>query len=186
LQHIPQVVPGLPQVAELTEKGRQQWVSWVHLHVDTGAMLGRFLLAGLVLWFIARRPMLRWMYFAGLAIFPLVFLGPALDDAATFKYAVLVVTLIVAVQYSFWGNYLPRVFPVHLRGTGESFAMSIGARVLAPAAALATAQLSNVMPGSSPMLKLAHSMALVAVVASVCGLIASRWLPEPAAELPED
>jgi len=186
LQHIPQVVPGLPQVAALPEKARQHWVSWVHVHVDTGALLGRFVLAGLVLWFVARRPMLRWMYFAGLAVFPLVFLGPALGDAEAFKYTALLVTLIVAVQYSFWGNYLPRLFPVHLRGTGESFAMSIGARVLAPAAALATALLSNVMPGATPMLRLAHSMAFVAVVASVCGLIISRWLPEPPAELPED
>ena len=55
-----------------------------------------------------------------------------------FKYAVLLVTLVVGVQYSFWGNYLPRVFPLHLRGTGESFAMSFGGRVLAPFAALAS------------------------------------------------
>jgi hypothetical protein len=92
----------------------------------------------------------------------------------------------VAVQYSFWGNYLPRMFPLHLRGTGESFAMSIGARMLAPLAALATTQLSNVMPGADPTLKLAHSIALVTVVASLCGLFASRWLPEPTAQLPED
>jgi MFS family permease len=186
LQHIPQVVPGLPQVAVLPAKSREQWVSWVHVHVDTGAMLGRFLLAGLVIWFVARRPMLRWMFAAGLALFPLVFLGPALGDVATFKYAVLLVTLVVGVQYSFWGNYLPRMFPVHLRGTGESFAMSIGARVIAPLAALATSLLCNVMPGATPMLKLAHSMALVAVIASLCGLVGSRWLPEPAAQLPED
>ena len=63
------------------------------------------------------------------------------------------------------------MFPVHLRGTGESFAMSIGARVIAPMAALATSLLSNVMPGANPMLKLAHSIALVAVVASLCGLL---------------
>ena len=97
----------------------------------------------------------------------------------------LLVTLVVAVQYSFWGNYLPRVFPLHLRGTGESFAMSIGGRVLAPFAALATTQLSNVMPGANPTLKLAHSMALVAVVAiavRACSL--SRWLPEPARRTP--
>ena len=54
----------------------------------------------------------------------------------------LVVTLVVGLQYSFWGNYLPRVFPLHLRGTGESFAMSFGARVLAPFTALLTPQLS--------------------------------------------
>jgi MFS family permease len=186
LQHIPRLTPGLPQVATLARKQQEQWVSWVQLHVDTGAMLGRFLLAGLVVWFVSRRPMLRWMLWCGLVVYPFVFLGPAIHDAQLFKYAVLVVTLIVGVQYSYWGNYLPRVFPVHLRGTGESFAMSFGGRTLAPLCALATTQLSNVMPGATPTLKLASSMALVAVTATVCALILSRWLPEPAAELPED
>jgi MFS family permease len=186
LQHIPRVVPGLPQVAVLPRVQQEQWVSWVHLHVDTGALLGRFLLAGLVVWFVSRRPMLRGMLWVGLGLFPLVFLGPALNDADTFKYAVLIVTLVVGMQYSFWGNYLPRVFPVHLRGTGESFAMSLGGRVLAPLAALATTQLANLIPGASPTLKLAHSMATVAVVATLCALVASHWLPEPSTELPED
>jgi MFS family permease len=186
LQHIPRLTPGLPQVARLARQQQEQWVSWVQLHVDTGAMLGRFLLAGLVVWFVSRRPMLRWMLWCGLVVYPFVFLGPAIHDLQLFKYAVLVVTLIVGVQYSYWGNYLPRVFPVHLRGTGESFAMSFGGRTLAPLCALATTQLSNVMPGATPTLKLASSMALVAVTATVCALILSRWLPEPAAELPED
>jgi hypothetical protein len=73
-----------------------------------------------------------------------------------------------------------------LRGTGESFALSIGARVLAPFTVLATTQLSNVMPGETPTLKLAHSMALVAVAVTLCALVLSRWLPEPEAEPPED
>ena len=184
LQHIPRIVPGLPQVAVLPRREQEQWVSWVHVHVDTGAFIGRFLLAGLVIWFVSRRPMLRWMLWVGLVLFPLVFLGPALHDAEVFKYAVLLVTLVVGVQYSFWGNYLPRVFPLHLRGTGESFAISIGARVIAPFMALATPLLSNVMPGATPTLKLAHSMALIAVLVTLVALIISRWLPEPPAELP--
>jgi hypothetical protein len=179
-------VPGLPQVAILSPKEQQQWVSWVHVHVDTGALIGRFILAGLVVWFVARRPMLRWMLIVGLGLFPLVFLGPALQDANVFKYAALLVTLVVAVQYSFWGNYLPRVYPLHLRGTGESFAMSIGARTLAPFMALVTANLATVMPGATHTLKLAHSAALVAVLVTIVALVFSRWLPEPPAELPED
>ena len=186
LQHIPRIVPGLPQVAELPRKQQEQWVSWVHVHVDTGALIGRFLLTGLVVWFVARRPMLRWMLWAGLAAYPLVFLGPALQDADMFKYAALAITLIVGTQYSFWGNYLPRVYPLHLRGTGESFAISIGARVVAPFTALITPLLSNVMPGANPTLKLAHSMAVVAVAVTACALILSRWLPEPGAEPPEE
>jgi hypothetical protein len=118
--------------------------------------------------------------------FPLVFLGPPVRDADEFKYAVMLVTLIVSLQYSFWGNYLPRVFPLHLRGTGESFAMSGGGRMLAPLAALATTQLSNVMPGATPTAKLAAAMTVVAVGATLCALIVSRWLPEPDATLPED
>jgi MFS family permease len=186
LQQIPAIVPGLPQVAVLSPKEQQQWVSWVHVHVDTGALIGRFILAGLVVWFVARRPMLRWLLVVGLVLFPLVFLGPALQDANVFKYAVLLVTMVVAVQYSFWGNYLPRVYPLHLRGTGESFAMSIGARTLAPFMAFTTANLATVMPGATHTLKLAHAAALVAVVVSIVALVASRWLPEPPAELPED
>ncbi|HET7810698.1 MAG TPA: MFS transporter [Steroidobacteraceae bacterium] len=186
LQHIPRIVPGLPQIAALPRQQQEQWVTWVHVHVDTGALIGRLVLTGLVVWLVARRPMLRGMLWAGLALYPLVFFGPALHDAEVFKYAVLAVTLVVGIQYSFWGNYLPRVFPLHLRGTGESFAISIGARVLAPFTVLATTQLSNVMPGANPTLKLAHSMAVVAVAVTACALILSRWLPEPGAEPPEE
>ena len=186
LQHIPRLVPGLPQVAALSHRAQEQWVSWVHVHVDTGALIGRLLLTGLVVWYARRRPMLRWLLWCGLALFPLVLLGPVMNDAEWFKYAVALVTLVVAAQQSFWGNYLPRVFPTHLRGTGESFAMSLGGRTLAPLCVLATTQLSNVMPGATPTLKLAQSMALVVVVATLCALALSRWLPEPAAELPED
>jgi hypothetical protein len=186
LQHIPALVPGLPQVAVLPPREQQQWVSWVHVHVDTGALIGRFILAGLVVWFVARRPMLRWLLVIGLGLFPMVFLGPALQDAGLFKYAVLLVTMVVGIQYSYWGNYLPRVFPLHLRGTGESFAHSLGARTFAPFMALLTGNLATVMPGANPMLKLAHSMAVVAVIVTLVALVASRWLPEPPAELPED
>ena len=36
----------------------------------------------------------------------------------------------MVAQFSFWGNHIPRVFPLHLRGTGESFAANIGGRVI--------------------------------------------------------
>ena len=39
-------------------------------------------------------------------------------------------------QFSFWGNYLPRVYPTHLRGTGESFAANVGGRMIGTSAAL--------------------------------------------------
>ena len=44
-------------------------------------------------------------------------------------------------QFSFWGNYLPRVYPTYLRGTGESFAANVGGRMIGTSAALLTTQL---------------------------------------------
>jgi len=43
---------------------------------------------------------------------------------------VFVAGLFTVAQFSFWGNYLPRVYPVHLRGTGESFAANVGGRAI--------------------------------------------------------
>ncbi|HEY7547684.1 MAG TPA: MFS transporter, partial [Blastocatellia bacterium] len=83
---------------------------------------------------------------------------------------------------SFWGNYLPRVYPTHLRGTGESFAANIGGRMIGTSAALLTTQFQKIVPGG----KLAYAAAAVAFLVYLGGLIASRWLPEPEKEeLPE-
>ena len=32
------------------------------------------------------------------------------------------------MEGAFWGDYLSSVYPMHLRGTGESFAANIGGR----------------------------------------------------------
>ena len=85
-------------------------------------------------------------------------------------------------QFSFWGNYLPRVYPTHLRGTGESFSANIGGRMIGTSAALITTQLANTMPGATPFTKLAYSAAAVAALVYLMGFIASFWLPEPKQE----
>ena len=82
-------------------------------------------------------------------------------------------------QFSFWGNYLPRVYPTHLRGTGESFAANVGGRMLGTMAALVTVQLVSAMPGGSVPVRLAYACAVVGTGAYVIGVVASRWLPEP-------
>ena len=88
-------------------------------------------------------------------------------------------------QFSFWGNYLPRVYPTYLRGTGESFAANVGGRMIGTSAALLTTQLVPFMPGAAPAAKLAYACALVGTAAYVIGYLASFWLPEPKAdELP--
>ncbi len=89
-------------------------------------------------------------------------------------------------QLSFWGNYLPRVYPIHLRGTGEGFAANIGGRMLGTSFAFVTTQLVNVMPGTSPQMKLAYASTLVVTFVYTVGLACSFLLPEPKSEeLPE-
>jgi MFS family permease len=186
LQHIPRIAPGLPGVAELTRQQQEQWVSLVHLHQDFGAFSGRILFALLVTWLVVRGPILRWALGAVALIVPLVFLGPPIANAHLFAYGAGLSALAVSSTYSFWGNYLPRMYPVHLRGTGESFAISVGGRLLAPAAALATTKLSDVMPGATPTDKLALAIAVVGTFTACMGWLLASRLPEPPAELPED
>src|SRR6185436_9923213 len=102
------------------------------------------------------------------------------------KWGIAAVGFCTIAQFSFWGNYLPRVYPTYLRGIGESFAANVGGRMIGTCAALLTTQLVNVMPGASPPTKLAYASAIVGAGAYLLGFVASFWLPEPSREeLPE-
>ena len=101
------------------------------------------------------------------------------------KWGIAIAGALTIAQFSFWGNYLPRVYPTHLRGTGESFAANIGGRMIGTSAAFITAQLSNYAPGATPAAQLAWASGVVAVSVYVIGVIASFWLKEPEAELPD-
>ena len=83
---------------------------------------------------------------------------------------------------SFWGNYLPRVYPTHLRGTGEGFAANIGGRMLGTGFAFVTTTLTNYAPGATPPLRLAFAATVVATFVYTAGLICSFFLPEPKGE----
>jgi hypothetical protein len=135
---------------------------------------------------VSRRRLLRIFQVPGLLLVPLVFLYPAVHDLRMLQFGIFLAGLLTVAQFSFWGNYLPRVYPTHLRGTGESFAANIGGRMIGTSAALLTTQLANGMPGSTPFTKLAHSASAVALLTYGMGLLASFWLPEPERDrLPE-
>jgi len=84
-------------------------------------------------------------------------------------------------QFSFWGNYIPLVFPTHLRGTGESFAANIGGRVLGTAAAWLTLTFSAAAPPDP--VRIAVAGAIVAGAYALLGTILTHWLPEPDASI---
>ena len=148
--------------------------------------MGRLLLAFLAIRILSRRRLLRVFQVPGLILLPLVFLFPAMSGLALLKWGIFAVGLLTIAQFSFWGNYLPRVYPTYLRGTGESFAANVGGRMIGTSAALVTTQLVRFMPGATAPTRLAYACALVGTAVYLIGFIASFWLPEPGrAELPE-
>jgi hypothetical protein len=78
------------------------------------------------------------------------------------------------------------VYPVHLRGTGESFAANIGGRLVGTSFAWVTATLSITADRALAPGRIAMVAAVIGFSVYLVGLIASFWLPEPEEEkLPE-
>jgi MFS family permease len=180
IQHLPRIVPGLPEVAGLARPAQERIISNVQFWQEIGGLTGRFILAFLAVRILSRQRLIRVFQIPGLLLIPLVFLFPAVNDLEMLRWGVFFAGLLTVAQFSFWGNYLPRVYPTHLRGTGESFAANIGGRMLGTFMAVVTTQLANIMPGSAPSTKLAYAAAAVACLVYAVGLGASFWLPEPA------
>ncbi len=182
IQHIPRIVPGLAEVASLPGPVQQQTVSTVQFFQEMGGLLGRFLLAFLAVRIVSRRGLLRIFQTPGLLIVPFVFFFAAVNSLELLKWGIALVGVVTVAQFSFWGNYLPRVYPTYLRGTGESFAANIGGRMIGTFAAMVTTTLAPHMAGGDPATQLAYTAGLVGTLTYVVGFTASFALPEPGQE----
>jgi len=186
IQQVPRIVPGLAEVRPLPRAVIEKTVSVVQGYQEYGGLAGRIVLAFLAVRIVSRRRLLHVFQLPGLVLLPLVFFSAATTDLTLLKWGIAVVGFFTIAQFSFWGNYLPRVYPTYLRGTGESFAANVGGRMIGTSAALVTTTLVASMPGATPSIKLAYASALVGTAAYVIGVAASFWLPEPKQEeLPE-
>ena len=157
-------------------------VARVSIWQEIGGLVGRFLLALLAVRIASRRTLLRVFQIPALVFVPLLFwwISRSLADADSLtpiKLGVFFAGLVTVAQFSFWGNYIPLVFPLHLRGTGESFAANIGGRVLGTAAAWITLTLSASTPPDPA--RIARVGAFVALAYVLVGAILTAWLPEP-------
>jgi MFS family permease len=190
IQQIPQIVPGLPQVQEMTaakktlpEKRQveQAVAANVTKWQEFGGLFGRVALAVLATLIVSRRGLLRLFQIPGLIITPLVFAFVAVRDLELLNYGIFIVGALTVGQFSFWGNYLPRVYPIHLRGTGESFAANIGGRMIGTSFAFVTSQLATMpfIPGASDPTKMAYAAAAVALFVYLVATVVCFWLPEP-------
>jgi MFS family permease len=185
IQHVPRIVPGIEDVRSLPRPAQERVISAVQAWQEFGGLTGRLLLAWLAVRILSRRRLLRVFQVPGLLLLPVVFLYGT-RDVDLLKWGIFLSGLVTVAQFSFWGNYLPRVYPTHLRGTGESFAANVGGRMIGTSAALVTTTLANMMPGGSPSQQLAYAATVVALGVYAIGFAASFFLPEPAREeLPE-
>src|SRR5690606_10581015 len=108
---------------------------------------------------VSRGFLIRLFLIPALLFIPLLYFFPARDNLTLLHYGIFFAGFLTVGQFSFWGNYLPRVYPLHLRGTGESFAANIGGRMIGTSFALVTSTLASYMPDKSTALA-AGSVAL--------------------------
>jgi len=213
IQQLPQIVPRFSDVKAAKSAARvagkpepalkaiEQAAAADYAKVqEIGGLLGRFLLAVLAVRILSRRSLMRVFQLPGLIVMPLVFWAfGARDNTVLFDVGSAHITwahigifacgLFTVAQFSFWGNYLPYAYPMHLRGTGESFAANIGGRLIGTFFAMVTTTIASRLPISPDLSKpqialagatnFAFTAAGVALFVYVVGSIACFWLPEP-------
>jgi MFS family permease len=161
-----------------TDKETAKVTTWQ----EYGGLTGRVALALLALVILSRRTLLRVFQIPALLFVPAFFwwVSTSLnaDTLTPIKIGMFVAGFLTVAQFSFWGNYIPLVFPVHLRGTGEGFAANIGGRIIGTAAAFFTLTLAQVGGKPDPA-RMAFMGAIVAGVYVLIGAILTHWLPEP-------
>lgn len=198
IQQVPQIVPALPEVkAEVAEQTAElpadqvrreqrrveQGAAAVVVKIqEVGGLIGRLIFAVIVTMLITRRGLLRIFLFPGVLILPVVFGMLATTTLTGLQIGMFLVGLFTVAQFSFWGNYLPRVYPIHLRGTGESFAANIGGRMIGTSFAWVVSELSLKMPGDTIPLQMAAAATIVGTSLYALNIVLSFFLPEPAQE----
>jgi hypothetical protein len=182
LQQGPDIAKAHPSAADLSDKERSELGSRVQTYQELGGLAGRFLMAVLLVRIASRRALLRIFAVPGLIVVPIVYLLPNWNQMELFRYGVFLAGLFTVAQLSLWGNYLPAVYPMHLRGTGESFSANVGGRMLGTSAAMVTAFIA----GSQASADLARGAAIVGGSIFLLILVLSFFLPEARhGELPE-
>jgi MFS family permease len=206
IQHIPRIVPGLAEVKQraaaavqeatagkpeadkariarqVTGKTNQEVAANVTKVQEVGGLVGRFILASIAIYIVSRQKLIRMFQIPGLIVMPIVFAYCAVKGLTPLTIGIFFAGLLTVAQFSFWGNYLPRVYPVHLRGTGESFAANIGGRLIGTSFAWLTAKLATTPDVAYAPIKLAYTAAAVGTAVYVAGIVLSFFLPEPSSK----
>jgi MFS family permease len=178
---MPRIVPGLAEVQAMSKTAQEQTVGTVQLLHEVGGLTGRIALAVLAVHIVGRRRLIRLFVAPGVIVMPVMFFFAATHSLRLAEAVTFIAGVVTVSQFSFWGNYLPRVYPTHVRGTGESFAANIGGRMIGTSAALLTAEMTALMPGGTAFTQLAYAAGAVGVTSFAIALVARHGLPVQAA-----
>jgi MFS family permease len=164
-------------IADITNPRRGDIQRWQEI----GGLTGRIILAVLLI-FLPSRLLLRIFLIPGIILFPLTYGQLVTGPYVTFAAAIFFCGLLTVAQFSYLSEFLPRVFPLHLRGTGGSFATNVGGRMVGTmAATLNTEFLSTLFSGDEPM-KVASAAAVIGGTVYLIAFVTSFWLPIPRSE----
>jgi MFS family permease len=186
LKEITGVAEGLPELMSLGNSTALEVVSAI-LNVLIYGIAGGVIVA-VTVWLLAGlfeaklpktpRTLIRIFLIPGAILMPLVFGYVALTSLPMLYVGMFLIAALTIGQFSFWGNYLPRVYPVHLRGTGESFAANIGGRMIGTSFAWVASELSLFMPGETDPVRMAAAAALIGTSVFVINIVLSFFLPQ--------
>jgi hypothetical protein len=160
----------------------------VQFYQEMGGLTGRILLAAFLIWGISRVALLKIFQVPALVVLPVTYFMLFHQGGPAFLWAYAVCGLLTVAQFSYFGEYLPKVFPLHLRGTGGSFATNVGGRMIGTSMAFVTTNLvAPMLAGKGPMLPahVAQAAGIVALSIAVISFVVGFFLPEPKAEQTE-
>ncbi len=175
----------LRQIGKINKEEIQPRREHVQLMQESGGLLGRILLA-LALVSVTSKRLLLWLFqIPGLVIIPVVWFWIYHHQPQYFTLGVFLAGLCIVAQFSYFGEYLPKVFPIHLRGTGGAFATNVGGRMIGTAAAFLTTNLIAPLltVGTNNFEKVAYAAGVTGVLVFGIGFLTSFFLPQPPAEI---
>jgi hypothetical protein len=149
---------------------------------EMGGLAGRIALALLLLATISRRTLLRIFQIPGIVAVPVTYLYLFRNDPELFRWGMAVCGFVTVAQFSYFGEYLPKAFPLYLRATGGSFATNVGGRMFGTSAAFITTNLLAPKLSGTTFEQVATAAAIVGTSVFVIGLLLSFLLPEPQRE----
>ena len=154
----------------------------IQMRQELGGLFGRIALAGLLLTAIPRGRMLRMFLIPGIVLFAITYTTLYASGGAGFEWGIFFCGFLVVAQFSYFGEYLPKIFPMHLRGTGGSFATNVGGRMIGTSAAFVTTYFASKVTGPSTFNNVAFVAAIVGTSVFVIAFAISFLLPEPTIE----